>query len=101
MGTSPPKQNALLSVTLSARMVATAASGALPPDLRTDSPAATAPFPPAATAPFLPLPFHEMASAPAAWPPRARKAATAERIIPSIKTFCDTASLLHGRGPLF
>src|ERR1051326_9013610 len=57
MGTSPPKQNAVLSVTLSARMVATAASAALPPALRRVRPASIASWPPAATAPFFPAAF--------------------------------------------
>src|SRR5262245_57007512 len=58
MGTSPPKQNDWASVTLRAKIVAAAASTALPPALRISSPASTAPWPPAATAPFLPLPDH-------------------------------------------
>src|SRR5947207_383956 len=45
MGASPPKQNAPLSVTLSAISVAAAASAALPPSFRTDRPAATASCP--------------------------------------------------------
>src|SRR5438105_9148747 len=57
MGTSPPKQNELLSVTLRAKIVAAAASAALPPLLRTLTPAFTASCPPAATAPLGPDPF--------------------------------------------
>src|SRR6266851_1348675 len=57
MGTSPPKQKELLSVTLRAKMVAAAASAALPPLLRTLMPASTASCPPAATAPLGPDPF--------------------------------------------
>src|SRR5262245_527069 len=57
MGTSPPKQKALASVTLSARMVAAAASAALPPAFRISRPASTAPCPPATTAPLLPDAF--------------------------------------------
>src|SRR5215510_8771751 len=55
IGTSPPKQKSVASVTLSARIVPTAASAALPPPRRTVSPASTASCPPAATAPCLPL----------------------------------------------
>src|SRR2546425_293461 len=58
IGTSPPKQNAVLSVTDSARMVVTAASTALPPLLSIAMPASTASCPPAATAPFLPAACH-------------------------------------------
>src|SRR5437868_5332345 len=57
IGTSPPKQNDLLSVMLNAKIVATAASAALPPFLRIAIPASTAPCPPAATAPCLPDPL--------------------------------------------
>src|SRR5262245_1023302 len=57
MGTSPPKQKAVLSVTLRASMVATAASAAVPPPLRTARPASTASCPPAATAPWVPVAF--------------------------------------------
>src|SRR6516165_4829908 len=54
IGTSPPKQKLLLSVTLRAKIVVTAASTALPPFFKDARPAATASLPPAQTAPCLP-----------------------------------------------
>src|SRR4051812_2748386 len=56
IGTSPPKQNPPESVTLRAKMVAAAASAALPPCLRISMPAATDSAPPALTAPWRPVP---------------------------------------------
>jgi hypothetical protein len=54
IGTSPPKQKLMLSVTLRAKMVVTAASTALPPFFKAARPAATASLPPAQIAPCLP-----------------------------------------------
>src|ERR1051325_3250663 len=54
IGTSPPKQKLSASVTLSIRVVATAASMALPPDFRSSNPASAAGLVPAATAPPVP-----------------------------------------------
>ena len=55
----------MASVTVGARIVATAASAAFPPPFRISSPASTAPAPPATTAPPAPDARHWPTSGPA------------------------------------